>query len=88
MNLIEEVEELSSVEDFFEHFEVEYDENLVEHSRVQLLTLFNRNIAEYSEPLQWQNYKDSLSKAYCLLKHGVTVPLKGSPCTTCKSECS
>ena len=88
MSLIEDVEELSSVEDFFEHFEVEYDESLVEHSRVKLLSLFNRNLEECSEPLQWENYQDSLSKAYCLLKHGVSVPLKGSACSSCQSDCS
>lgn len=87
MSLIEEVEELTSVEDFFEHFEVEYDEYLVQRNRVQLLTLFNRHIAEFEEPLQWQNYQDSLSKAYCLMKHGVKVPLNGSPCTNCQSDC-
>ena len=87
MKLIEDIDELISVEDFFEHFDVEYDDNLVEHNRVQLLTLFNHHLAEYSEPLLWQHYQDSLTKAYCLLRHGVTAPLKGSACTTCKKEC-
>ncbi|MEI6894294.1 MAG: nitrogenase-stabilizing/protective protein NifW [Colwellia sp.] len=87
MTLSEQVEELSSVEDFFELFEVEFDENVIRPSRVKLLTLFNKSLAEYSEPLLWENYKGALSKAYCLLQHGVVVPLKGAGCANCHSEC-
>lgn len=87
MTLNDQVEELTSVEDFFELFDVEFDTGLVQHGRVKLLTLFNRNLAQYNEPFTFDDYKAALSKAYCLLQRGVVVPLMGSACSTCTSEC-
>lgn len=87
MTLSEEIEDLTSVEDFFEHFDVDYDEGVMQHSRVKLLTLFNRSLAEYDEPLLRENYQGALSKAYCLLQHGVVVELSAGRCESCNSSC-
>lgn len=87
MSLDEEIEELTSVEDFFEHFDVGYDEDFMQHNRVKLLSLFNRSLAEYDEPLDRDSYQGALKKAYCLLQHGVVVELSASRCDSCSSEC-
>lgn len=87
MNLADEVEELESAESFFEFFKVDYDPELIRHSRIQLLKLFNKNLVTYQEPIEWKEYREALTKAYCLLKRGVIVPLAESSCTTCQSDC-
>lgn len=35
--------------------------------------------------LSWQHYQDALSKAYCLLKHGVRPEFAASKCGSCCS---
>lgn len=88
MNLADELAELDSIESFFVLFNVDYDENVVKKSRIQLLKLFNKVLEEYQAPIEYLQYQAALSKAYCLLKHGVSVPLAESNCSTCNSDCT
>ena len=87
MNLAEQIEKLDSAESFFTLFEVTYDPEVIECRRIQLLKLFNRNLIFYKEPIAWAEYQEALSKAYCLLQRGETIPLAESSCSSCQSDC-
>lgn len=87
MDLEAKIAELDGVEDFFELFEVAYDEEFIQHNRIHLLKLFHKNLAPYEVPISWDNYKAALSKAYCLLERGVKLPLAASSCANCESDC-
>lgn len=87
MTLAEQVQSLTSLEEFFELFEVEYNAELITHGRVKLASLFKRNLTQFPEPILWEQYQAALSKAYCLLQSGVSVPLSASACASCKSKC-
>lgn len=86
MNLAEQLEELDSAESFLNLFEVDFDPEVILHRRVQLLRLFHKNLAGYQEPIEWQDYQQALSKAYCLLKRGESLALAESACGSC-NEC-
>ncbi len=87
MQLSEQIEELDSAESFLELFDVEYDPEVIQHRRVQLLRLFHKNL-EWAEDvtLEFTDYKLALTKAYCLLQQGDEVPLEVPDCGQC-SEC-
>jgi len=88
MNLAEQLEDLDSIESFFTLFNVEYDERFITNSRIQLLKLFHQKLSEYQTPVEYYQYQEALTKAYCLLQRGVSIPLAASACHSCKSECS
>jgi hypothetical protein len=66
---------------------VSYDPEVIKHRRIQLLKLFNKNLICYQEPIAWAEYQQALSKAYCLLLRGETMPLAESSCASCQSDC-
>ncbi|MGL1959285.1 MAG: nitrogenase-stabilizing/protective protein NifW [Colwellia sp.] len=83
MNLAEQLEELDSAESFLNLFKVDFDPDIIMHRRIELLRLFHKNLTAYQEPLQWNEYQQALSQAYCLLKRGEKMALAGSACGSC-----
>ena len=88
MNLADELADLESIEEFFILLNVDYDEDLIKKNRIQLLKLFHKALEEHQAPVEFLQYQAALSKAYCLFKHGVSVPLAESNCSTCNTDCS
>lgn len=88
MNLAKQLEELDSIESFFTLFKVDYDESFIANSRIQLLKLFHKKLSEYQAPVEYFQYQEALTKAYCLLQRGVSIPLAASACHSCKSDCN
>ena len=86
MNLMQELEELDCAEEFFELLQVPYEADVINNKRVPLLQLFHQLLEQYSAP-NLADYQAALTKAYCLLKHGVRVELAASTCASCASEC-
>ncbi|TCS38864.1 nitrogenase-stabilizing/protective protein NifW [Reinekea marinisedimentorum] len=86
MNLTEQLEELDCAEDFFDLLQVDYEPAVILNKRVPLLRLFHQALADFEAP-ELKDYQAALSKAYCLLKHGVRADFAASKCATCSSEC-
>ena len=70
MSLAEDLEELSSAEDFLDYFEVEYSQSVVHVNRLHILQRFNEYLEvakdkfPESEQAQRDIYKKLLERAY------------------------
>jgi len=70
LTLEEEMEELSSAEDFLDYFQVEYEQSIVHVNRLHILQRFNEyleksgDVFPESEQAQREVYKKLLQRAY------------------------
>lgn len=85
-NLAEEVEMLQTAEDFLDFFAVSYEPRLVKVNRINLLRLFNLNLAKKPSEPTWDDYQKALLRAYCLLENGVKAEFAKGGCHGC-NEC-
>ena len=82
----EDMEDLDSIESFFQYFGIDYDPAVITHQRIHLLRLFNHNLQTFSAPLTDDHYRTALNKAYCLLKSDQKLAFNEPACGSCK-EC-
>jgi nitrogenase-stabilizing/protective protein len=70
LELEEDLEELSSAEDFLDYFDIEYDRGVVHVNRLHILQRFHDYISAMEEDMNFVNddkysiYKDLLKAAY------------------------
>ncbi len=74
--------EMESAEEFLDFFSVDYDQETLENQRLPLLKAFNQNLASHENP-DWDDYRDALERAYCMVRRGERIAVAESRCGGC-----
>ena len=85
----EEIDELQSMEDFFDYFGVGYDVDIMQKQRVPLLRLFQAMLATNEQVHTYRSYQQALVKAYCGVIKGDSVPgleIRCGGCHQCETS--
>ncbi|GEK13120.1 nitrogenase-stabilizing/protective protein NifW [Aliivibrio fischeri] len=72
----------TSIEQAFEHFEIEFDSKFINEYRVPLMKRFNGNLI-LAKPDDWFSARRALKNAYCKIQRGRLDPHTRSACRGC-----
>ncbi|SDH51542.1 Nitrogen fixation protein NifW [Vibrio xiamenensis] len=82
----DDIDDLLSIEDFFDYFGVGYDVDIMQKQRVPLLRLFQAMLPDDEQGRTYRSYQQALVKAYCGVVKGDSVPALEMRCGGCH-EC-
>ncbi|MDV6249952.1 nitrogenase-stabilizing/protective protein NifW [Vibrio sp. EA2] len=85
--LIEDLEQLESVEDFLDYFAIEYSRQVVQSKHIPLLRLCRQLLTAKKATDSYDDYRDALSTAYGQIARGRLPTVNQSACATCQSDC-
>ncbi|MFB9134932.1 nitrogenase-stabilizing/protective protein NifW [Vibrio sp. AK197] len=80
---LETIDDLLSIEDFFDYFGVGYDPKIMNKQRVPLLRLFQAMLPDDGHALTYRQYQQALIKAYCGAIKGDSAPALAMRCGGC-----
>ena len=76
-------EHLQTAEDFLDFFKVQYDPEVVQTKRVQLLRLYHGVLERYDPPLTIEHYRKAVRIAYGSIKLGQELAFADMGCGSC-----
>lgn len=85
--LIDDLEQLESVEDFLDYFAIDYSSQVVQSKHIPLLRLCRQLLTAKKATDNYDDYRDALSTAYGQIAQGRLPTLNQSACATCQLEC-
>lgn len=85
--LIEDLEQLESVEDFLEYFSIDYDSQIVQSKHIPLLRLCRQLLTAKKASDKYEDYRSALLMAYGQITLGRLPTVNQSACASCQLDC-